>query len=88
MKLKITNKKLERIMRLLPDMLVYHYFGWQFNTQNYDLPERLAELDCPHQMKNVLWYNDIHDGIVHQVGETIRELYYQQDTPREVLTIQ
>lgn len=57
-------------MKLLPDVLVYHYFGWEFNTQNDELPERFIELDFPSGIKNLLWYDDLHDDIIHKVAKT------------------
>jgi hypothetical protein len=79
-----SKEQIDKIKKILPDILVYHYFDWAFETQHEELPENYISLNYPFEIKNIIWYDDLHEGITQKVGKTIKDLYYPQDNSREI----
>lgn len=82
-KTKIINR-VEKIAKLLPDILVYHYFDWAFTTENEELPSNFNFSDTPYEIKNIIWYDDLHDNIMSKVSGVIKSLYFPKEKIEEI----
>ena len=76
--------KLDRVAKLLPPLLVYHYFDWALNTEHEDFNAKFNLPDTPHEIKNIMWYNELHDNIMVKVSRVMRRLYYPHHDPQEI----
>ena len=60
--------KLDRVAKLLPPLLVYHYFDWALKTEHEILAAKFNLPDTPHEIKNIMWYNELHNNIMVKVS--------------------